>query len=164
MSSRPFLVLCLLSAFSLGGCRQPDGPLPAAEGEVPNRLADISRDLQSVASGQADATGDLTDDLRVFGDKPGAAAAIDELSRGVARALSGKTLAEDRAMQLSRHLWTTVAARQLSEKQVETLRNDVQSTLVAIGAAEPSARGVAAQAGEVQRQVADRNRRWYELY
>ncbi len=78
--------------------------------------------------------------------------------------LVGKTLNDTTAQRLAHSLWTSVAARELSERQVETLQNDVQSQLVAIGVAEPQAQQVAAQVGEVQKAVGNRPRRWYELF
>ena len=53
-------------ALSVAGCRQPDGPLPSMEGSVPNELGDLGRDLLSAASGQADGSKDLADDLAHF--------------------------------------------------------------------------------------------------
>jgi hypothetical protein len=52
----------------------------------------------------------------------------------------------------------------LSERQIETLQNDVQALLMSVGIAEENAQQVAAQVGDVQVAVTDRPRRWYELF
>lgn len=161
------LLPCVVAALLLGGCRMADGPLPVEDREVPNRLEDLNRNLGNIAAGHPEAVQDLYDDLRVFVDfeeKPSAAPAIEELSRQVGSALPKAPLAQDRGLQLSRQLWLTVASRELSEKQVEKLQSDVQVALVGVGISDQRARAIAAQAGEVQKQVADRSRRWYELF
>jgi hypothetical protein len=61
-------------------------------------------------------------------------------------------------------LWTTVAARQLSDKQVQSLQKDMQTTLTAVGVAEDRTQRVVAQVGDVQKTVSDRKRRWYEWF
>ena len=58
----------------------------------------------------------------------------------------------------------SVGAKDLSERQIETLQNDVQAHLVSLGVGEESAQQVAAQVGEVQSSVTLRPRRWYELF
>lgn len=166
MRSRAVPPLCLAAALWLGGCRQADGPSPDAGGEVPNRLEDISKDLGNIAAGHAGAGQDLADDLAVFVDaqqKPDAAPLITELARQIASALPKTTLAENRGLRLARQLWLTVASRELSEKQVETLQSDVRAALVGVGVPEPRARTIAAHAGTVHNQVSDRKRRWYEF-
>jgi hypothetical protein len=56
------------------------------------------------------------------------------------------------------------AAREMSERQVESLQNDMQALLISIGATESSAQAVAAQIAEVQKAVTSRQRRWYEVF
>jgi hypothetical protein len=166
MKSRSFpLVLVVLVAALAGACRQPDGPLPAAEGDAPNRVGDLSRDILSVARGETTARQDFADDLRVFvEEKPEAIEAVDELARRTSESISGTEMSDQNAQQLAHHLWTAVAARELSERQVESLQNDLQSMLVSAGIPEATAQNVATQAGEVQRTVTDRRRRWYEFF
>lgn len=167
MNSRVFLLLYFTLVLWSAACRMSDGPLPLENGDVPNRLEDLNRDLGNIASGHPEAGQDLADDLFVFVDvqnKPGAKHSVEELARQIASGVPKTPLAEDRGRQVSRQLWLTVASRELSDRQLEKLLSDVQSALVGIGVTEPRARGIAAQAREVQRQVKDRNRRWYELY
>jgi hypothetical protein len=159
-----FAVVFTLS-LGLAGCRQADGPMPAASGEIPNRLQDLSRDLQSVAGGDAQASKDLADDLRVFIEaKPDTVSAVNELARRTSEVVTGKTLNEQSAQRLAHHLWTAVAAREISERQVESLQNDTQALLVSVGVPEENAQSVATQVGDVQRVVTARQRRWYEFF
>jgi hypothetical protein len=159
------LALALAAAISLAGCRQADGPMPVADGDVPNRLGDISRDLQSVAGGDAQARQDLADDLIVFAEsRAGVRPAIEELARQTSEVVAGKTLDEQTAQRLAHQLWTAAVAREFSQRQVETLQNDTQALLVSIGVAEEQAQTVATRVGELQRVVSGRPRRWYEVF
>lgn len=158
-------VLIVIAGLSVGACRQADGPIPAPNANVQEELVDVTRDLQNVASGR-DPQGpqDLAADLRKYADRPAAVPAVDELSARTARVLGGRNLAEQDAQRLAHNLWLAVEAREMSERQIETLQNDVQALLMSIGVAEQSAQQVAAQVGEVQSAVSDRPRRWYELF
>jgi hypothetical protein len=148
------------------GCRQPDGAMPPETGEVPNRLVDIGRDLQSAASGDSQAGADLGDDLAVFVGQPGEKgdAETRELSRRVAAAIAGKPLPGDASERLARQLWHAVAASDLSARQVEKLQEDLKETMTGLGVAEPQAQAVVTQVAEVQKAVTDRTARWYELF
>ena len=156
--------LIVVFALSFVGCRQADGALPATTGTVPNELGDISRDLQNLASGSPDGPTDLSDDLSHYaeGTNGGPAAAL-ELSRRLGQALSGKTFKLADAMPLAHTCWVAVAGRQLSEKQIENLQNEMKSQLMMLGVDEPQAQDVAAQVGVVQQAVTARHRRWYEM-
>jgi hypothetical protein len=165
MNSRVLLGLCLAGALCVAGCRQPDGALPKAEGDVPNRVGDLGRDLQNVAGGDKQAPQDLRDDLIVFLDnKRERFPSVEELSRKTSDALVGKKLSDQNAQQLAQQLWTTVAGRQLSDKQVQNLQKDVQTTLTAVGVADDRAKGVVTQVANVQKTVTERKRRWYEWF
>ena len=156
--------LCVAAALLVSGCRQGEGTMPRAEGDVPNRIGDLSRDLMSIAGGEVQARQDLADDLSVFVDSEAAAVPIvNDLSQRTGEALSGKTLTEQNSQKLAQQLWVTVAARDLSEKQVAALKTDYQATLVASGVPQDRAQGIAAQIEAVQKTVGDRKRRWYEL-
>lgn len=164
MNSRALAGVCLVAALVAGGCRQPEGPLPKAEGDVPNRVGDLGRDLQSIAGGDSQAPKDLRDDLIVFVDRADRVPPVEELTRRTSDAIVGKKLPDQNAQQLAQQLWTTVAARQLSSKQVESLQKDMQATLTSVGVAEDRAQNVAAQVAEVQKVVSERKRRWYEFF
>jgi hypothetical protein len=164
MLTRSLGILGLAAALLGGGCRQADGPLPTPTGEVPGRLIDLSRNLENIARGDAQAQTDLADDLYVFVDRGDARPAIDELSRRTAGAISGKALPEQTAHELANKYWVSVAARDLSERQVDTLQNDVRSLLVSAGVAEDTAQSVAEQVDIIQSAVTERPRRWYEWF
>src|SRR5687768_11448970 len=158
------LLIGALAVFG-GGCRQADGPVPAPTQIHQEELVDVARDLQNVATGR-DPNGpkDLADDLRKYTEKPAARPLVDELSSRTAKAIAGRELPEQDAQRLAHNLWVAVYAKDLSEKQIETLRNDMQAHLVSRGVGEESAQQVAAQVGEVQSSVTLRPRRWYELF
>lgn len=165
MRSRARYVLVVIAGLFLGACRQGDGPVPTPDQTRQEELVDVTRDLQNIASGRdPQAPKDLADDLRKYAEGPTAVAAVDELSTRTARALGGRTLAEQDAQRLAHNLWLSVAAREMSERQIETLQNDVQVLLMSVGVAEEGAQQVAAQVGEVQSAVTLRPRRWYELF
>jgi hypothetical protein len=165
MNSRTAVALIVMLSCALVGCRQADGPMPVANGEIPNRLGDLGRDLQNVAGGQAEADKELAEDLRIFVDgPPDAVNAINELARRTSQVVSGKNLNEQSAQRLAHQLWTTVAAREMSARQVESLQNDTQALLVSLGVPEENAQSVASQVGDVQKAVTTRQRRWYEFF
>ncbi len=165
MRAHAHVVIVVMMGLSLGACRQADGPMPTPSEDVQSELDDVTRDLQNVASARdPQARQDLADDLRKYADAQSAESVVDELSQRAATALAGVDLAEQAAQQLAHSLWLSVAARELSERQTETLQNDVLSLLLAEGIAEESAQRVVAQIGEVQGAVAARPRRWYELF
>ena len=158
------LLIVTLTVF-LGGCRQADGPVPTPSQTYQEELVDVARDLQNVGSGRdPNAPADLADDLRKYTDKPDARPLVDELSARTVKALQGRELADQDAQRLAHNLWMSVYAKDLSERQIETLQNDMQALLVSLGASEESAQQVAAQVGEVQSAVGLRPRRWYELF
>src|SRR5436190_19544024 len=127
----------LACALQFAACRQADGPLPATTPDTSNELGDISRDMQSVAGGDAQAPKDLSDDITHYAqDTSGGQAAAAELSRRVAEALKGKNIKAGQAMPVAHSCWVAVAGRQLSEKQVENLKNDMKTQLMSLGADE----------------------------
>jgi hypothetical protein len=165
MRPRVARLLCIALTVALAGCRQADGTIPTPSESYQEELVDIARDLQNVATGRdPQAAGDLAADLRKYTDKPSAKPLVDELSARAASALSGRELADQDAQRLAQALWVSVYAKDLSEKQIESLQNDVQAHLVSLGVGEDAAQRVAAQVGEVQGSVTLRPRRWYELF
>ena len=144
-----------------------DGPLPMPSSEDANRLDDLRRDLGDVVAGNAEGRKNFADDLMVFADldqKPESAAAINDLARQISDAATAAQIKEPAAPPLLRQVWTAVAARNLSEKQVTQLQADVKTTLAGLGVAEPSAQAIVNQIGTVQKAVTERQRRWYEVF
>jgi hypothetical protein len=163
MRRRSLCVIFLAALMTAAACRQADGELPAREGEVPNRLADIRKDLLAIASGDRGAASDLGDDLSVFAESPGNAAAR-ALAQRVADAVATSRLSEESAGQLADQLWIAVAGRQLSERQVQALQEDVRELLTSAGADEQHIDAAVRQIAEVQQSVTARSRRWYERF
>ena len=152
------------AAIYLAGCRQADGPMPETTAETANELGDISRDLQNLATGNPEGPKDLADDISHYAqDTKDGQGAAQELSRRLGQALTAKSFKLAQAMPLAHTCWVTVAARQLSEKQIENLKNEMKSELMSLGVNEQQAQSVADQVGVVQQAVTDRHRRWYEL-
>ena len=152
------------AALSLTACRQADGALPPADDNVTNEIGDIGRDLRNVASGDPDGSKDLSDDLSHFAEgTSGGQAAATELSRRLGDAVTGKNFDLSLALPVAHTCWVAVAGRQLSEKQVENLQNEMKSQLMTLGVDEQKAQNVAVQVGVVQQAVTARHRRWYEL-
>lgn len=152
------------SVLVLAGCRQPDGEVPTPDAVAQEELGDVARDLQYIANARdPEAPKNLADDLRKYAQRS-AVPAVDELSRRTAGALAGSQLSEQAAQRLTHNLWLSVAARDISERQIESLQNDTHSLLVSVGIPEDRAEQVAVQVGEVQRAVTSRPRRWYELF
>ena len=131
---------------------------------MPNRLHDLQRDLLSVASGEADGPKDLADDLAVFAEEPEGVNAARTLAGSVSVVIVKRPLNDDAVKQLSSNLWKAVASRELSERQVDALKDDMRGTLTAIGVPQPDANAVADRVGQTQKAVALRTRRWYERY
>ena len=154
----------LTAALLLTACRQADGPLPETTPTTANELGDISRDLQNLATGNPEGPKDLSDDISHYaeGTKGGQAAAT-ELSRRLGQALTGKSFKLAQAMPVAHTAWVAVAGRQLSEKQVESLKTEMKTELMSLGANDQQAQSVADQLGVVQQAVTARHRRWYEL-
>lgn len=165
MTPRVSFAVTVAFALMVGGCRQPDGEVPTPNATVQEELVDVSRDLQYVAAGtDPGAANDLAADLRKYTRRTSALPVVDELSARAAAAIGGSMLTQQSADQLAHNLWLSVAARDMSERQVEGLQNETQSLLLSIGIPEERAAQVAAQVGDVQRAVTDRPRRWYELF
>jgi hypothetical protein len=165
MRSRASGLLIVTLTVFLGGCRQADGPVPAPSQTYQEELVDVARDLQNVATGRdPNGPAELADDLRKYTDKPAARPLVDELSARTVKAIAGRELPDQDAQRLAHNLWVSIYAKDLSERQIETLQNDLQAHLVSLGAGEDSAGQVAAQVSEVQSSVTLRPRRWYELF
>jgi hypothetical protein len=159
------LVLLFSAMAAIAACRQADGPMPPQSGEIPNRIDDMSRDLLAIGRGEEQARQDLSDDLRVFIDeKPTAAAQVNELASRVATAISQRKVSDEQAKKLAYQLWLSVDAKELSERQVETLQKDVEGLLTSMGVAQQGAQQVSAQVLDVQKQITGRQKRWYELF
>jgi hypothetical protein len=159
------MVYALLVAASMGAaCKQADGEMPARNGEVPQRLVDIGRDIDNVTGGNPDGPAELTDDLLVYAEEPEATTAARAMSTTISGMILKRPLNEETRNRLAMLLWTAVAARDLSERQIDTLKDDMRELLTSIGVSQEDANLAAGWVGNVQKAVTKRNRRWYERY
>jgi hypothetical protein len=156
--------LVLIAAVAAGACKQGDGPMPDKSGDVPNRLSDLKRDLESVVAGDQQAVQDLTDDLMVFIDEPEGQAMTKAMSTTICAMLIKRPVNDEMQTKIVSLMWTAVAARDLSERQMDALKDDVRNTLLAVGVTQPDANLAAGRVGDVQNAVTLRTRRWYERY
>ncbi len=156
--------LVLIAALGAGGCKQGDGPLPAKTDDVPNRLEDLQRDLAAVVGGEQQAIQDLSDDLLVFTDEPEGRKATKALAMTVSTMLIKRPVNDETQAKIVSLLWTSVAARELGERQVDGLKDDLPNTLLGVGVTQPDANLAAGRVGDVQNAVSLRTRRWYERY
>jgi hypothetical protein len=153
----------VILAIGAAGCRQADGEIPMPQGEDPNKIQDIARDLQNVAGGAADAATDLRDDLDGFpGMRP--PALLRQLTAAVVEALQMKSLPDAQAQELARLLFVAVTAEELSPAQIEQLGNDLEAALASAGADGGAAARVEAAVTELQAAVTLNRKRWYHLF
>ena len=75
-----------------------------------------------------------------------------------------RSLNDEAATRLVGVLWTAVAARQLSERQADALKDDLRGQLISLGVSQADANLAAGRLGDVQKAVTLRPRRWYERY
>jgi hypothetical protein len=143
------------------GCRQPEGTVPQPAGEAANKTDDVSRDLLAVARMDKEAANDLRSDLENLTGDQAPPYLVEELSARIDTAVAGARLPDDAAKKLATHLYVTIAARDLSERQVDSLKEDITATLTRAGVDAPKAQPVADAAGDIQRAVGRNRRRWW---
>jgi hypothetical protein len=163
-SGRACVALILAAAIGAAACKQGDGQMPAKVDDVPNRLGDLKRDMEAVVRGEQPAVQDLTDDLLVFVNEPEGRDAAKAMSMTVCSMLVKRPVNDDTQIRLVELMWQAVAARELSERQVDALKDDMRTTLQSVGVSQPDANLAAGRVGDVQKAVTLRTRRWYERY
>ena len=156
--------LVLIAAVGAGACKQGDGPLPQKNNDVPNRLGDLQRDLAAVVGGDQTAVQDLSDDLMVFTEEPEGQTAAKALAVTVCSMLVKRPVSDEAQTRIVDLLWRAVASRELSERQMDALKDEVRNTLLSVGVTQPDANLAAGRVGDVQNAVTLRTRRWYERY
>lgn len=164
----PNLFVICLCVVLVSSCRQADGPLPdAKQGELANRIADMSRDLGNVAAGHAEATMDFMDGLMAFvdvGDKPDAVGPVKELGNQLMAAYTASKASERAVVPLLEQVVVGLEGTSLSENQVQLVKEGVQKAATDMGVDDVRARALAAQIEIAQHAVTDRHRRWYEVF
>jgi hypothetical protein len=146
---------------TLAACKQPEGAMPVPTGEQPNKLEDISRDLQNLASRDANAPMELSDDLASMDPVRRPAESITELSRRLATALGGATLSDADAKRVANQLFVVLSAQELSGSQIEQLGTDLQTMLTGVGADAQAAAAVSTTAKELASSITRNRKRWY---
>jgi hypothetical protein len=163
-SRQGLVALILAAAMGAAACKQGDGAVPAKVDDVPNRLGDLKRDMEAVVRGEQPAVQDLTDDLLVFVNEPEGRDATKAMSMTVCSMLVKRSVNDDTQTRIVELMWQAVAARELSERQVDALKDDMRTTLQSVGVSQPDANLAAGRVGDVQKAVTLRTRRWYERY
>jgi hypothetical protein len=156
--------LVLAMAVGAAACKQGDGPLPEKSGDVPNRLGDLHRDLQAIIGGDQRAIQDLSDDLVVFTEEPEGQAAAKAMAMTLCSMLVNRSLNDEAQTRIIDLMWKAVASTELSERQIDALKDDVRNTLLSVGVTQPDANLAAGRVADVQKAVTLRERRWYERY
>ena len=146
---------------TIAGCRQPDGTLPAPQGDQTNRIQDISRDLQNLAAKDANAPSELYDDLTYLEATPRPEPPLRELSQALASALGGTKLSDEDANTIANHLFVAVSGRDLSEAQVQKVGDDLRASLVEVGANPQAAERAAVATTALAGEVSENKKRWY---
>jgi len=162
MKNQPTLIVLML-VLGAAGCRQSDGALPTPAGEQVNKTGDIARDLLNVASGQAGAPEDLRQDIEGLTAAPPPPHLAEALSARLAEALKGLALNEETANKLAGQLFVAVGGRDLSERQIATLKQDIAATVTQGGASAEHAAAVGDVVGEIQAALGTNRRRWWHV-
>ena len=155
--------MAVASSLALG-CQQREGPVPERDSQTSNRLNDMKRDLENVAGGDRAAPGEFIDDLGVFTESEPELQAVRVMGRRVASVVSAKALAEETIVKLLDELWLAAAGREFSQRQQDTVREDIRALLMSAGVEAGAVESIVSQVGEVQGAVSRRSRRWYERY
>jgi hypothetical protein len=158
------VALMAVAILATSACKQGDGLPPAKSGDVPNRLSDLKRDLEAVVGGDQTAVQDLTDDLQVFTEEPEGRTATKALSMTVCSMLVKRALNDEAQTKIVDLMWRSVASRELSERQIDALKDEMRSMLQSVGVSQPDANLAAGRVGDVQKAVTLRSRHWYERY
>jgi hypothetical protein len=131
------------------------------QGDQPGRIDDISRDLQNVAGKDAQAPAELLDDLTNLDPAPRPANRLKELSQALSDALADKPLPDAEAKHLAEVLFTAIAVRDLSEKQIEQVGTNLREALVKVGAQAAVADRAKTAAVALASDVTRNRKRWY---
>jgi hypothetical protein len=157
-------LLTIVILVSAAGCRQPDGPIPKPSAEEENKIGDVSRDLLAVKARAASAVKELSEDLANFAPTNEGARHGGEMARRLAASLEGTKLSEDAAREIARDLFIAFSARELSRRQVTTLRDSLGSVLSQTGVQQATATSVLEGVDQVQADLTTLKRRWWQFF
>jgi hypothetical protein len=147
---------------AIAGCRQPEGPMPVPNGDQPDRIHDISRDLQNLAGKDANAPAELLDDLTNLDPLPRPAARLKELATALGDSVGGTMLPDAEAEKIANLLFVAICNRDLSLRQIAEVGQDLRTVLVTIGAKAEAADRTAAAATTLANEVTRNKKRWYQ--
>lgn len=145
-------------------CRQPEGPLPTPQGEMPNKLRDIGHDIGNVSLGHEDADRDLFDDLSTLNGTFRPAPLVRALNDAVVQAVGATAISETKAHEVAQLLFVVLTAESLNASQIETLGADLAAALKGAGADGASADRAATAATALQSAITLNVKRWYHLF
>ena len=117
----------------LGGCRQADGPVPGTNETYQEELWTSRAICRTWPPGATRMAPPILPLICVSDtEKPAARPLVDELS---ARTVlhHGESLQRSGMQRLAHNLWVSWCMKDLSERQIETLQNDMQAHLVSLG-------------------------------
>lgn len=155
------IVLLLLA---VAGCRQADGELPVPAGEQVNKVGDIGRDLQNIASGDQAAPMDLIDDLQGLDEMVRPDDKVRALTAALSTALKGRAVPDAPAQGLAAELFVASTGRHLSRRQINRIDTRVREILGGLGAPDAAVEGVATAATALASEITENPRRWYQLF
>jgi hypothetical protein len=148
----------------LYGCRQSDGPMPTPTADQRNEIRDIAKDMINLTSKDQSAAADLANDVGKYIDEDEGAQHVASFTRDLAAVLSTARLDDQSAERLAHSIWIGLTATELSERQVQTVENDIERTLTSAGVASDKANAVAQQIGRIQEAITDNPKRWYQVF
>lgn len=159
-------VVLILLAMTVAACRQPEGRMPVPEGDEPNRIEDVARDLQHVAGGSTGTGGpmDFFDDLATLGPEEAPEDPLSSFGDALVAALPRKDLSDANAKAIANVIFVAVVARDLNPAQIGRVEADVTQALTAAGAPPEAAQRAGAAAAALQRAVTTNKKRWYYLF
>jgi hypothetical protein len=157
-------VLLVVVAASAAACRQSDGPIPTPNREQNNEIGDIARDLINVANKDPQAPDELRSDLAKYAQNAEAEQRMRELADAVLQAVAGARLDPQSAENVAGKLWLGLNARDLSERQVKALGEEMTRALASTGVPEDRAQSIGDRLGAVQKTITANPRRWYQVF
>jgi hypothetical protein len=153
--------VCLLALALCAGCRQREEPLPVPVGEQDNKIGDISRDLQHIANGEAQAEMELNDDLMNLDGGWRPDVRVRELTRSLSVVLAMRTVPDAAARALAHELFVAATGRDLSVRQIDELASRVQEIVTGLGAGADDAARVSTAARALAVDVTENRLRWF---
>jgi hypothetical protein len=138
--------------------------MPTPTADQRNEIRDIAQDMINVTNKDQSGAADLANDVGKYIDEGEAAEHVASFTRELAGVLSTARLDDQSAERLAHSIWVGLTATELSERQVETVENDVERSLTSAGVASDRANAVAQHIGRIQETITDNPRRWYQVF